>query len=66
VLDRHRASWFGRIAFEVDTVIFHAFGKKKAAIVQCAGADCERASRLRRALTQQSPTDHGPPVLISL
>lgn len=50
-LDRYRASWFGRIAFEdSDTVLFHAFGKKKAAIVRCTGADCERASRLRRAL----------------
>jgi len=52
VLDRYRASWFGRIAFEAfDTVMFHAFGKKKTAIVRCTGADCERASRLRRALT---------------
>ena len=50
-LDRYRASWFGRIAFEdSDTVLVHAFGKKKAAIVRCAGVDCERASRLRRAV----------------
>jgi hypothetical protein len=51
LLDRYRAAWFGRIAFEdADTVLFHAFGERKAAIVRCTDAACERASRLRRAV----------------
>ncbi|MGH3347232.1 MAG: hypothetical protein ACRDO4_09625 [Nocardioides sp.] len=51
LLDRYRAVWFGRIAFEdSDTVLLHAFGKQKSAIVRCTDAACERASRLRRAV----------------
>ncbi|HEX6148195.1 hypothetical protein [Nocardioides sp.] len=51
VLDKYRAVWFGRIAFEdSDTVLLHVFGKRKAAIVRCTDAVCERASRLRRAV----------------
>lgn len=51
LLDRYRAAWFGRIAFEdADTVLLHAFGEQKAAITRCTDAKCERASRLRRAI----------------
>ncbi len=50
-LDRYRAVWFGRIAFEdADTLLLHAFGAQKAAIVRCTDGSCERASRLRAAV----------------
>jgi hypothetical protein len=50
-LDRYRAVWFGRIAFEdADTLLLHAFGEQKAAIVRCTDGSCERASRLRAAV----------------
>jgi hypothetical protein len=51
-LDRYRAVWFGRIAFEdSDTLLLHAFGAQKAAIVRCTNGSCERASRLRAAVS---------------
>lgn len=43
--------WFRRIAWEdADTVLLHANGRKRSAVVRCDGFSCERASRLRRAV----------------
>jgi hypothetical protein len=56
-LAHYSARWFGIVDWESDeSLLLDTYGRKKAAVVRCVVADCERASALR-----PTPTQHRAP-----